>query len=476
MKVFSNVVKNTGTLFFATLVQMFTSFILTIFIARYLGSAGMGTFAIVYSLFMLFQKLATIGLEPVIIREVSKEKSRAKKYIFNVSLMVFVSSILMMIIMVFFVIVLRYSREIILSTCIISGSLIITSLKMPFRAVFIAFGKTKYIFYGNVVENIIKLSMSILLLHLGFGIPTLVIIVAISPLASLFIYIYILLKHGEGEKPRFDRQLCKWLIKVLPTFAGTQYFHAFSGNITVIILSLMMSVEFVGFYSAAMRLVNLFRLLINSYKVAIQPVIAQSYAISLESMRKFCIKSIKYILLLTVPICFGATILAERIIILVYSTEFLPSANIFRILIWTICIYGISMVLSNILIASDFQKINLRTVAVSMLCRIVIAVILIPLINHFGAAIAVLIGSLVNYAQKYIFISNKFFKIRILEISRKIILSTIIMTMFITLCYRLNIVILVCSSAVLFILSLSILGESVIHDVLWSRIQFIKRK
>jgi len=457
--------KNTSAIFFASLIRMVASFVLTVFVARHFGSVGMGTFAIVFSLFMLFLKLSTVGLEPVIIREVSKDKSQAKAYLFNGSLLTAVSSVILSGIMIGFVYIAGYSDDIRMATCMIACGILITSITMMFRAVFIAFQKAEYFLYGNLAENIVKLSLGIFVLNLGFGIPTLVLIIALSPLASILVCWLFFIKLNGKEKVRFDGKLWRQLIRVLPAFTGTQFFNAFSGNITVIILSLMMQIELVGYYSAAMRLVNIFRVVVQSYKESILPVAAKAYASSLESIRNVCNISVKYMFILTVPACLGTTLLADRIIILIFSEAFLASAHILRILIWILLFYGASTIFTSVLIASNNQKTNFRAVAVSMVCSVLFALLLIPFFSYFGAAVAVLLDSIINFGQKYHFITKNIFKIPVIEISKKIMAATLIMAIFVVLCHRLNLFVLIGSSALVYLTGLFLLGELAFYDV-----------
>ena len=476
MKLLSNIAKNTSALLLATLTRMMASFVLMLIIARHLGAEGMGTFGIVIALFWFFAKIAPAGLEPLIVREVSKNKTKANAYLVNGSLIALVSSVIMVFVMAGFVNIIGYSREIVLSVYIISLALILTTINGILRSIFIAFDRSDYVLYGSLTENSVKLVFGLLILILGYGIPTLILIVSISTVVYFVLSLWLIQKKLIRLKPQFDGALCKSILKILPTFTGMQVFTAFSGDLTVIILSVMMSVEEVGLYSAAIRLVNMFLMVIQSYRLAIQPTAVRTFEASLDSLRRFCIKSLKYVLLLTIPVSIGMMILAPRVIVLFFSEKFLSSSPLVRILIWTLPINGLSFVFTSILIASNHQKTNLRAVAVSTALRIALAFLLIPYFSYFGAAVAVLLGDLSNFVQKYIFILKRLFRFRFDEILKNTAVATAVMAVFLIVFHKLNLFLIVGCAIIVFFVMLFALGEWTLQDVSLLKMVSIKRK
>lgn len=472
----SNIAKNTGALLSATLVRMASTFILMLIIARYQGPEGIGTYSIVISLFWFFAKIAPAGLEPLIVREVSKDKSKANAYLTNGSLIALAVSVCMVLVMIIFVNIIGYSKEIVLSTYFISGALIITTITVILRSIFIAFDKAEYVMVGSLAEHTFKLVFGLLVLILGYGIPSLILIVSVSTVVSLLFSIWFMQKKCVRLKIDFDITLCKSTLKILPTFTGMQVFTAFSGNITVIVLSVMMSVEEVGYYSIAMRLVNMFLLVVQNYRLAIQPTAARTFEVSLDSLRKFCIKSLKYVLMLTIPATIGMMILAPRVLVLFFTEKFLVSSPLLRILVWTLPINGLSFVFTSILIASNEQKKNLYVTAVSTILRIALAFLLIPFFGYFGAAFAVILGDLSNFVQKYLFIVKRLFSFRFDEIMKNTAIATAVMAVFLIVFHKLNLFLIVGFAIMVFFLVLFVLGEWTLKDVHVSRIQSMRRK
>jgi len=476
MSNFSKIIKNTGFVLIATILRMVSSLVLVLLVARYLGSTGMGKFSVVLSLFWLFQKMATMGLEPITIREVAKDKSLGTRYLSNGVLIGTLSSFLMIIVMYIFANVANYSHDVVLGTYIMGVALILTTVNLIFRSIYIAFERAEYILFSDFSETILKLIFGIVVLSLGYGLISVIIVIAFSQLVRLSINIYVTSRYLFKIQFKIDTKLCRWLLRTMPAFAGTQIINGFSGNITVIILSLLMGMELVGYYSAAMRLIGSFRLILQSYKSAIQPVAARIYNTSIVKLRSFCMESIRYILMLTIPVCAGTLILAERIVVLLFTDEFVTSGRILQFLVWILILYGASMVFTSILIASNNQRVNFRIIGISLIARILLALVLIPVFSYYGAAVAVLISNLVNFSQKYYFINKKYFKIPLFEISWKILVSCLPMIVFLISFPGLNIFLLIFLSSIIYLIFLLIFGEIDLRVIGLSSVKtFIKR-
>lgn len=458
MKLVSSLMKNTSIVLAGTIIRMISSFVLVLIVTRALGPKGMGEYSVILSLYWLFQKIATMGLEPIIIREVAKDPSKASFYLTDSIIIGLAAAAIMSFFMTGFGIIVNYPRVIIISSAVMSGTLILTTVNLMFQAIFIGIEKTEYGFPGIMTENLFRLGVSILILYSGYGLVSLCAVFLLSSGVRLVINFLTAKARINGLKFMYDRKEAVSIIKTMPLFAGSQVFNAFSGNITVIILSLLMGMELVGYYSVAMRLVGFVRLVLQSYKVAIQPVAARTYQNSKEELRKFTIKSIKYVFVMTLPVCFGSVVLSEKLIVFLFSAKFILSALLFRYLIWLLLIYGASMVLSVILIGSNNQKTDFFGIVINMSFRVALSFILIPLIGYWGAVIAVLSSLIAGAVYRYGFIRKHFFKIPFLRITWRTAAASAVMAIFVIFMRNLHVLINVSAAAVLYFILIFLFG------------------
>ena len=177
-------------------------------------------------------------------------------------------------------------------------------------------------------------------------------------------------------------------------------------------LSKMRSNAEVGLYSAGYRLLTIAKGLVHSYVMAVFPVMSNLYGSSLESFKKSCVRSVKFLLIATIPLAATVSFLAKDILFLLYRSKFLEAAGTLRILIWPIVLFPIANLFGNALIASHHQKTDFLINGISALMNVCLNVLLIRWYGYYGAALATLISIvffvlLQSFAiRKYLFSIN----------------------------------------------------------------------
>jgi O-antigen/teichoic acid export membrane protein len=224
-----------------------------------------------------------------------------------------------------------------------------------------------------------------------------------------------------------DMSICKWMLKLVPTFAGISIFSALFNNVGMLVLSKMKSMEEVGIYGAALRLIAVMSTILQSYKSAIQPAAAQTFESRQNDFGVFCARSIRLILLVTVPVALGTTALSGRIIQVLYGSTFSDSAPILSILMWSIVPYGGMMVLASFLISSNNQKIDLRVNVVGTMAASILSFALIPSFGATGAAVVTLASTFIFLSLQMIFIHRRLFRIDWFHVGWKILVAGILM-------------------------------------------------
>jgi len=210
----------------------------------------------------------------------------------------------------------------------------------------------------------------------------------------------------------------------------------------------------VGFYSAAYKLMNVWKIVPLAYLMALQPVISRLFQSSLEKFRIACVNSIRYLFMVMLPVAVGATLLSKNFILLFFKEGFLASANALSILIWTLVPYTINITLAHSLIASNNQKINLRSLLISMTCNVTLNLILIPRFSFLGAAMATLISICIFLGLQYGFVSRNLFTLNFFQIAGKPVISATLMGITILLLKQLNLFLIVAIAALAYVLFL----------------------
>ena len=89
-------------------------------------------------------------------------------------------------------------------------------------------------------------------------------------------------------------------------------------------------------------------------------------------------KSVKYLVILGLPIAVGTTLLANPIILIIYKSGFSQSIVALQILIWSIPIIFINYILGTAINSINKQRDTVKTTFVAMLLNIILNLLLLP--------------------------------------------------------------------------------------------------
>lgn len=185
--------------------------------------------------------------------------------------------------------------------------------------------------------------------------------------------------------------------------------------VDVAMLGAMSTSKNVAYYSYASRINKIFIQVINAFTIAIVPRIAFYYKEGQqEDFNRLLSKTLETIFVLGIPLVVGIQICASDAITLIYSSAFLPSANVLRIFCWVLIISPVGYLLgSRVLLVTDHEKTMVLCVGIGAAVNVIGNAILIPRYVEYGAAIASVLSEIVvmvvyvNFGKKYFKISGE---------------------------------------------------------------------
>ena len=185
--------------------------------------------------------------------------------------------------------------------------------------------------------------------------------------------------------------------------------------VDVTMLGAMSTSKNVAYYSYASRINKIFIQVINAFTIVIVPRIAFYYKEGRkDDFNRLLSKTLETIFVLGIPLVVGIQICASDAITLIYSSAFLPSANVFRILSWVLIISPVGYLLgSRVLLVTDHEKTMVLCVGIGAAVNVIGNAILIPRFVEYGAAIASVLSEIVvmvvyvNFGKKYFKISGE---------------------------------------------------------------------
>ncbi|MCQ9205349.1 MAG: flippase [Omnitrophica bacterium] len=409
MSVAKKVATNTLFLILGKIVTIFVQIIIISLLARYLGVSGYGKYAFVFAYLSFFQVLCNAGLDSILVREISREKSLAAKLIGLGVIIRFFISVAAFLLAVLIITLLGYPQDITKAIYILSLILLFSSLRTP-ELIFQVYLKSQYPALINLLTKFLTLGLISLAIHQKGNLIFIIWMILAANLASNSAVI-IYSRRFVVPKFSFNLNLFKRVIKeswpvALTAIAITVYF-----KIDTIMLSFMKGDEAVGYYSAPYGIMATLIFIPAAYVTSIFPVISEYFKSSVDSLTKVFKRSFKYLFTLALPIVVGGVILSGDIIIFVFGDKFYSSINVFRILIFAMGIIFISNLVTNVIIATNRQKINLWLVLANVALNISLNLILIPRWSYIGASIATVFTEGLGCSLA-LFLNLKYFKLR----------------------------------------------------------------
>ena len=385
---FKKIFKNTGYLFVSGTISKAFFLIQIIFIARYLGTAGLGKYAFVFAFGSLFFILLNPGLIDLATREISKNKSKTGKYLGN---LLFIRSCLCLVaslLMITTINLMDVPQELRIGMYLICFILNIDAFIWVFYSVFRAYEKMLYEAITLLIHNTIIVGFALYFLIRGYGFIHLIYAFAIGKTAGLIIIVYF--GHKLLPKPilKIDLKLWKYLmIKSIP-FLVIWLFISTIYKIDLVMLQFFRGEVIVGLYEAACTIIKNLIIFPSLFVISIYPSLSR-YVI--KDKKKLCYlykKSFLYIFLFSLFIVICCFIFGKFIILLIFGKEFIKSIFILKL----ISISGFFLFLNiiNVYYLNAINKplMNAKVFIFGAVMNILLNLILIPRYSYTGAAIA----------------------------------------------------------------------------------------
>lgn len=388
MSTVRRIAKNTTVILLASVVSFLLSFFFVMYAARYLGAAGFGILSFALAFTGIFSLFADLGMSRLTIREVARDKSLARKYVGNISVIKIILVTATFGLIALTINLLGYPDQTIKAVYLVGLSVVFYAFTSMFYSIFQAFERMEFVAAGNILNSLLLLLGALFAIQQGFSVIG---FASIYFLAGAIVLVYsITISFWKFVAPRveIDSDFWKWSIKEAWPFALSALFMAIYYQIDTVMLSLMQGDIVVGWYNAAYRLVFVLLFIPAAFSTAIFPAMSKFYVSSRGSLRYVHEKFFKYMVILAIPIGIGTTLLADKIIPLIFGSDYTSSIIALQILIWSsVFIFGSSAFLRL------FESLNKQIIVTKVtggcaLLNVVLNLLLIPKYSYIGASVA----------------------------------------------------------------------------------------
>ena len=386
--------KNTSWLSISQVLTSVCAFLWTILIAIYLGVTDYGIVSFAISFTGLIGIVMDLGMTTYITREIAKNKDLLFRYMNNIFIFKLILSTILFFISGLILYILGYSHLTIIVTLIFTIEIIIMSITTFLNGIFQAFEQLKYQAIGSILNSGFLLLGILITIFFNLG----VISIAISyTIAYLIFFIYVFLKYiKKFNFPRFELDLKfinKVLIDSLP-FGLTNFFYTIYFSIDIVMLFYLSGDYATGLYKSAYNIINVFTTFFVVYQSVVFPVMSKFFKESQDLIKVSYELSVKYLLLIIIPLSVGVFYYARPLVDLIYRNQYSLASTPVQILIWTVLFLFINGTASVLLNAIDKEKTVTKIYIIAAAFNVCLNMVLIPAYSYDGAAIATVLSEI----------------------------------------------------------------------------------
>ncbi|MBS3168175.1 flippase [Candidatus Woesearchaeota archaeon] len=432
----STIQKNSLWLFLGKLFLLLIGIFLNAWIARYLNPEFYGFYSLALNFVAFFSVFASLGLDVLMIRELSKNWTLSSKYlsiIIRLKILLSFFSILLAIILVF---LLPYSHSLKLAISIFSLSILFTSLDTTFITVFLIKSINRITVIGDVISKSFYAVLVILFISIGGGYLWLIVASLFALLVKLIYDFWYFTKYVHLNLNYFDKKDLIYIIKKSFPLFIISILSLIYFRIDIIMLSFLADINSVGFYSASFKLSEFFHLIPGILFSAMLPFLVTYSEKNKSRLIKSINLSLKYLSILSFPIVIGTVILSSEIINLIYGSSYTTSSISLSLLISTIIFVFFNYSFANGLFVLNNEKYITKVALSAVLFNIITNFIFIPLYSYNGAALTTLFTEILIFLFYFRKLS-KSFKLSFIFLP-KLIFCTILMGILTLFLDRLN--------------------------------------
>lgn len=377
--VFNSALKVTSTVFIALLsIRLITG---------YLGQEGFGEYATVLAFFAFFGAIGDLGLANITAREIAKPSVDEAEFFGKVAGLRVAASFAIIVTAPLLLALFHYAPHVKGGIVVITIALLFAQFSTLLNGVFqkrLAMDRIAMVeFTGKIIQFL--LIYSAVRFDLGF-----IAVVSAVLLTMIFNSAVALYLSRSFVKFRFSWDIPFWRrfmrdawplgLTAIITFA---YF-----KLDTIILSLLQPAAHVGIYNVAYKIMENLIFFPAMLVGLILPLLSRAHHVDSTQFREIAEKTAKVFIAIVLPIVIGTLFLAPEIVAVVSGGGFEDSADVLRVLIFSLAGIFFGHYFNMLILVGNAQKKLLKALTAVAIINVSLNLILIREFSYFGAAIS----------------------------------------------------------------------------------------
>lgn len=397
------VARNTLFLLGVQVLDKISAYLFLVYVTRMFGSEFFGTYVTALTFVVMANNLVDFGLYNLVVRDLAQDRSRVREYLgrllpLRLGLAVAAIGLIQAAVWSF-----GYPSEMAVLAGIASLSLLIGVPGGLLTAGINALEQIHVTALCSMAGNLLAAGLSVLALQYGMGLRGVFLAWLVAGTISYGLIAIGARRVGVTMSPRLDWAFLRRTVRDVLPFAILAAALLANGA-DILILSKWHGAMAVGLYSAARRPLEILLFIPNSFMGALYPVVAAQYARSKDLLWRTYQESLYLLTCLAIPLAIGVTMLRERIILMLFGSGFLPSADVVPYLALALAIAFLSAPATNLIFSARKTAQFVPYFVINALGGVILHLLLIPRFGYLGASVATLITILTGFLVQRHFI------------------------------------------------------------------------
>jgi O-antigen/teichoic acid export membrane protein len=418
------VAKNALALSFTSTARILLGVALQVYLARALGAAGLGKYAIILAFINIFQIVSELGLPALVIREAARRRQEASAFLYATALAQLAGAGAAWALLALSAVALRYPADTTRLILLSGAALVPYAWSSACETLFQAQERMEFIPLVELLGNGCQLGLAVWLISAGYGVNALPAIIVIPQVVVAFFSLGVAGALGWLTPARLDLAFSWRLVRAAPDFFLLALSVVIFSRLDILVVSKLLGEQATGIYNAAYQVVRVVNLGAASYSDAIYPAFSRLYREAPERFAAIGRRALQYGLMAVLPIATGTTILAAPLIAAIFRrAQYAEAVPILQILSWLCVPFLVSAILSRLLLAGNQQRISLQISLIKLAAAGFYLLLMTPLWGLKGAALASVAGTFTGALLNWLFVTRRLAALGVRDLAAKPVLA-----------------------------------------------------
>lgn len=381
------VAKNALWIISCKIVQSVLALVITMLTARYLGPSNFGLINYAASIVAFATPIMQLGLTSTLVQELVNNKNKDNETLGSALCMNFACGILCIVGVISFTFIANTGEP---ETIIVCGLYSIQLLAQAAENIVYWFQSrllSKYQSIVSVIAYVFVSAYKIFLLQNGMSIRWFAVANSIDYFL-ISVALYIIYKKLGGRRYRFNYEISKKMFSVSKYYILANLMVVVFAQTDKIMIKMMIGDQANGYYSSGVACASLSSFVFTALLDSMRPMIFEAKKQDVYSYEINVKRLYAMVFWLSISQSIVFSIFSKQIITILYGREYLPAANVLRIIIWYTAFSYFGYVRNIWLLAEGKQKMLWKINMSGAIANILLNAILIPYIGINGAALA----------------------------------------------------------------------------------------